>query len=86
MIFAHNLFGLIHRTSVASQWFLCEGIHLDKSGLLLVLFIEQSLPLSYISVLHFAELIIYDCIETMLTLDQQTLNQQLLPEYLPLIL
>ncbi|CAF5076252.1 unnamed protein product, partial [Rotaria sp. Silwood1] len=30
------------------------------------------------------ELIVYDRIEMMLTLDQQTLNKQLLPKYLPL--
>ncbi|CAF4112244.1 unnamed protein product [Rotaria sp. Silwood2] len=33
-----------------------------------------------------AELIVYDRIEMMLALDQQTLNKQLLPKYLPLIL
>ncbi|CAF5089036.1 unnamed protein product, partial [Rotaria sp. Silwood1] len=46
--------------------------------------IEQFLPLLYISVIHLAELIVYDRIEMMLTLDQQTLNKQLLPKYLPL--
>ncbi|CAF3387377.1 unnamed protein product [Rotaria sp. Silwood1] len=57
-----------------------------ESGLVLVLLIEQFLPLAYISVLRLAELIVYDRIETMLTLDQQTLNKQLLPKYLLLIL
>ncbi|CAF0768221.1 unnamed protein product [Rotaria sp. Silwood1] len=71
---------------VASHLFVCEGIHLDESGLVLVLLIEQFLPLAYISVLRLAELIVYDRIETMLTLDQQTLNKQLLPKYLLLIL
>ncbi|CAF5044394.1 unnamed protein product, partial [Rotaria sp. Silwood1] len=54
----------------ASRLFVCEGIHLDESGL----------------VLRLAELIVYDRIEMMLALDQQTLNKQLLPKYLPLIL
>ncbi|CAF1497523.1 unnamed protein product [Rotaria sp. Silwood1] len=58
----------------------------DENGLVLVLLIEQFLPLPYISVLRLVELIVYDRIEMMLTLDQQTLNKQLLPEYLPLIL
>ncbi|CAF5156801.1 unnamed protein product, partial [Rotaria sp. Silwood1] len=39
------LFDLIHHTSVASHLFVCEGIHLDESGLLLVLLVEQFLPL-----------------------------------------
>ncbi|CAF4809793.1 unnamed protein product, partial [Rotaria sp. Silwood2] len=54
-----------------------EGIHLDKSDLLLVLLIEQFLPLPYIyiSVLHLAKLIVYDYIEVMLTLDQQALSK-----------
>ncbi|CAF1510960.1 unnamed protein product, partial [Rotaria sp. Silwood1] len=43
--YGHNLFDLIHRTSVASHLFVCEGIHLDESGLVLVLLIEQFLPL-----------------------------------------
>ncbi|CAF2497336.1 unnamed protein product [Rotaria sp. Silwood2] len=63
VIFVHNLFGLIHRTSVASHLFVCEGIHLDET-----------------------QLIVYDRIEMMLILDQQTLNKQLLPKYLPLTL
>ncbi|CAF2597611.1 unnamed protein product [Rotaria sp. Silwood2] len=58
----------------------------NENGLVLVLLIEQFLPLQYISVLRLTELIVYDRIETMLTLDQQTLNKQLLPKYLPLIL
>ncbi|CAF4845093.1 unnamed protein product, partial [Rotaria sp. Silwood2] len=36
----HNLFGLIHRTAVASHLFVCEGIPLDESSLVLVLLIE----------------------------------------------
>ncbi|CAF5062571.1 unnamed protein product, partial [Rotaria sp. Silwood1] len=59
----------------ASHLFFREGIHLDESGLLLVLLVEQFLPLPYTSVLRLAELIVYDCIEMMLTLDQQTLNK-----------
>ncbi|CAF5119352.1 unnamed protein product, partial [Rotaria sp. Silwood1] len=43
--YGHNLFDLIHRTSVASLLFVCEGIDLDESGLVLVLLIEQFLPL-----------------------------------------
>ncbi|CAF1318201.1 unnamed protein product, partial [Rotaria sordida] len=107
----HNLFGLIHRTSVASHLFVesiytnwdnllkrnkillslkilrtLEGIHLDESGLLLVLLIEQFLTLPYISILRLAELIVCRRIEMMLTLDEQTLNKQLLPKYLPAIL
>ncbi|CAF4002606.1 unnamed protein product, partial [Rotaria sp. Silwood1] len=62
-------------THVASHLFFREGIHLDESGLLLVLLVEQFLPLPYTSVLRLAELIVYDCIEMMLTLDQQTLNK-----------
>ncbi|CAF4728355.1 unnamed protein product, partial [Rotaria sp. Silwood2] len=109
--YVHNLFGLIHRTSVASHLFVeslytnwdnllkrnkillslkilrtLEGIHLDESGLLLVLLIEQFLTLPYISVLRLAELIVCRRIEMMLTLDEQTLNKQLLPKYLPSIL
>ncbi|CAF3892569.1 unnamed protein product [Rotaria sp. Silwood1] len=61
--YVHNLFDLIHHTSVASHLFVCEGIHLDESGLLLVLLIEQFLPLPYISVLRLVELIVYDRIE-----------------------
>ncbi|CAF1347092.1 unnamed protein product [Rotaria sp. Silwood1] len=49
----------------------------DENGLVLVLLIEQFLPLPYISVLRLVELIVYDRIEMMLTLDQQTLNKQL---------
>ncbi|CAF1040858.1 unnamed protein product [Rotaria sp. Silwood1] len=48
--YIHNLFDLIHHTSGASHLFVCEGIHLDESGLLLVLLIEQFFPLPYISV------------------------------------
>ncbi|CAF4855211.1 unnamed protein product [Rotaria sp. Silwood1] len=59
--YVHNLFGLIHHTSVASHLFVCEGIHLYES----------------------AELIVYNRIKTMLTLDQQILDKQLLPKYLP---
>ncbi|CAM2712576.1 unnamed protein product [Rotaria socialis] len=109
--YVHNLFGLIHRTSVASHLFVesiytnwdnllkrnklllslkilrtLEGIHLDESGLLLVLLIEQFLTLPYITVLRLAELIVCRRIEMMLTFDEQTLNKQLLPKYLPLIL
>ncbi|CAF4431599.1 unnamed protein product [Rotaria sp. Silwood2] len=58
----------------------------DENGLVLVLLIEQFIQLSYISVLHLAELIVYDRIEIMLILDQQTLNKQLLSKYLPLAL
>ncbi|CAF4586268.1 unnamed protein product, partial [Rotaria sp. Silwood2] len=61
-------------------------ILLDENGLVLVLLIEQFIQLSYISVLHLAELIVYDRIEIMLILDQQTLNKQLLSKYLPLAL
>ncbi|CAF5118499.1 unnamed protein product, partial [Rotaria sp. Silwood1] len=61
--------------ALASHLFFREGIHLDESGLLLVLLVEQFLPLPYTSVLRLAELIVYDCIEMMLTLDQQTLNK-----------
>ncbi|CAF1432476.1 unnamed protein product, partial [Rotaria sp. Silwood1] len=43
--YGHNLFGLIHHTSVASHLFVCEGTHLDESGLVLVLLIKQFLPL-----------------------------------------
>ncbi|CAF1528197.1 unnamed protein product, partial [Rotaria sp. Silwood1] len=43
--YVHNLFDLIHHTSVASHLFVCEGIHLYESGLILVLLIEQFLPL-----------------------------------------
>ncbi|CAF1277551.1 unnamed protein product [Adineta ricciae] len=107
----HNLFGLIHRTPVASHLFvesiytnwdhllkknqlllamkilrILEGIHLDESGLLLVLLIEQFLTLPYISVLRLAELIVCRRIEMMLTFDEQTLNRQLIPKNLPLIL
>ncbi|CAF1490758.1 unnamed protein product [Rotaria sp. Silwood1] len=81
--YVHNLFDLIHHTSIASHLFVSEGMHLDGSGLLLVLLIEQFLPLPYISVLRLAELIVYDRIETILTLDPQTLNKQLLPKYTP---
>ncbi|CAF4945156.1 unnamed protein product [Rotaria sp. Silwood1] len=81
--YVHNLFSLIHRTSVASYLFVesiytnwdnllkrnklllslkifrtLEGIHLDETCLLLVLLIEQFLPLPYISVLRLAELIV----------------------------
>ncbi|CAF5142792.1 unnamed protein product, partial [Rotaria sp. Silwood1] len=41
------LFYLIHHTSVASHLFFCEGIHLYESGLILVLLIEQFLPLPF---------------------------------------
>ncbi|CAF1043011.1 unnamed protein product [Rotaria sordida] len=68
--YVHNLFGLIHRTLVASHLFVCKGIYLDENGFVLVLLIEQFLPLSYISVLRLTELIVYDRIEMMLTLDQ----------------
>ena len=109
--YVHNLFGLIHRTSVASHLFIesiytnldhlfkrnklllslkilrtLEGIHLDESGLLLVLLIEQFLTLPYLSILRLAELIVCRRIEMILTLDEQTLNKQLLPKHLPLIL
>jgi hypothetical protein len=109
--YVHNLFGLIHRTSVASHLFVesiytnwenllkrnklllslkilrtLEGIHLDESGLLLVLLIEQFLTLPYITVLRLAELIVCRRIEMMLTIDEQTLTNQLMPKYLPLIL
>ncbi|CAF4632964.1 unnamed protein product [Rotaria sp. Silwood2] len=40
-----------------------------------ILLIEQCLSLPYISVLHLAELIVYDHIEMMLTLDQQALSK-----------
>ncbi|CAF4671838.1 unnamed protein product [Rotaria sp. Silwood2] len=63
----------------------CTYVH-NLFGLALVLLIEQFLSLPYISVLRLADLIVYDRIEMMLTLDQQTLNKQLLPKYLPLIL
>jgi hypothetical protein len=63
-----------------------EGIHLDESALLLVLLIEQFLTLPYISILRLAELIVCRRIEMMLTLDEQILNEQLMPKYLPLIL
>jgi hypothetical protein len=63
-----------------------EGIHLDESGLLLVLLIEQFLTLPYITVLRLAELIVCRRIEMMLTIDEQTLTNQLMPKYLPLIL
>ncbi|CAF5076216.1 unnamed protein product, partial [Rotaria sp. Silwood1] len=43
--YIHNLFDLIHHTSVASHLFVCEGIHLDENDLVLVLLIEQFLPL-----------------------------------------
>ena len=109
--YVHNLFGLIHRTSVASHLFVesiytnwehllkrnklllalkilrtLEGTHLDESGLLLVLLIEQFLTLPYPSILRHAELIICRRIEMMLTLDEPTLTNQLMPKYLPLIL
>lgn len=109
--YVHNLFGLIHRTSVASHLFVesiytnwdnllkrnkilltlkilrtLEGIHLDESGLLLVLLIEQFLTLPYLSILRLAELIVCRRIEMMLTLDEQTLTSQLMPKYLPIIL
>ncbi len=109
--YIHNLFGLIHRTSVASHLFVesiyinwdhllkrnklllslkilrtIEAIHLDESGLLLVLLIEQFLTLPYLSVLRLAELIVCRRIEMMLTLDEQILNNQLMPKNLPLIL
>lgn len=109
--YVHNLFGLIHRTSVASHLFVesiytnwdnllkqnklllslkilrtLEGIHLDESGLLLVLLIEQFLTLPYMTILRLAELIVCRRIEMMLTLDEQTLSKQLLPKHLPLIL
>ncbi|CAF3598174.1 unnamed protein product [Adineta steineri] len=63
-----------------------EGIHLDESGLLLVLLIEQFLTLPYISVLRLTELIVCRRIEMMLTLDEQILHNQLMPRNLPLIL
>lgn len=109
--YVHNLFGLIHRTSVASHLFVesiytnwehllkrnklllslkilrtLEGIHLDESGLLLVLLIEQFLTLPYLAILRHAELIVCRRIEMMLTLDEQTLTNQLMPKYLPVIL
>lgn len=109
--YVHNLFGLIHRTPVASHLFVesiytnwdhllkrnklllslkilrtLEGIHLDESGLLLVLLIEQFLTLPYITVLRVAELIICRRIEMMLTMDEQMLTNQLVPKYLPAIL
>jgi hypothetical protein len=108
--YVHNVFGLIHRTSVASHLFVesiytnwdnllkrnkilltlkilrtLEGIHLDESGLLLVLLIEQFLALPYLSILRLAELIVCRRIEMMLTFDEQTLTNQLMPKYLPLI-
>lgn len=108
--YVHNLFGLIHRTPVASHLFVesiytnwehllkrnklllslkilrtLEGIHLDESGLLLVLLIEQFLTLPYLSILRHAELIVCRRIERMLTLDEQTLTNQLMPKYLPVI-
>ncbi|CAF3941392.1 unnamed protein product, partial [Rotaria sp. Silwood1] len=43
--YVHNLSGVIHHTSVASHLFVCEGIHSYESGLILVLLIEQFLPL-----------------------------------------
>jgi hypothetical protein len=109
--YVHNLFGLIHRTSIASHLYVesiytnwenllkrnkillslkilrtLEGIHLDESGLLLVLLIEQFLTLPYLSVLRLAELIVCRRIEMMLTLDEEIVNNQLMPKYLPLIL
>lgn len=108
--YVHNLFGLIHRTSIASHLFIesiytncdhlfkrnqllvslkilrtLENIHLDESGFLLVLLIEQFLTLPYLAVLRLAELIICRRIEIMLTFDEQTLAQQLMPKYLPSI-
>ncbi|CAF4776118.1 unnamed protein product [Rotaria sp. Silwood1] len=53
----------------ASHLFVCEGIHLDENDLVLVLLIEQFIPLPYISILRLAELIVYDPIEIMLILD-----------------
>ncbi|CAF5036004.1 unnamed protein product [Rotaria sp. Silwood1] len=64
-------------TPSSSRIHLSIRIDLDENGLLLVLLIEQFLPLPYTSILRLAELIVYDCIEMMLTLDQQTLNKQL---------
>ena len=63
-----------------------EGIHLDESGLLLVLLIEQFLTLPYLSVLRPAELLVCRRIEMMLTLDDQILSDQLTPKYVPMIL
>ena len=63
-----------------------EGIHLDESGLLLVLLIEQFLTLPYLSVLRPAELLVCRRIEMMLTLDEQILSDQLTPKYVPMIL
>ena len=62
-----------------------ENIHLDESGFLLVLLIEQFLTLPYLAVLRLAELIICRRIEIMLTFDEETLAQQLMPKYLPSI-
>jgi hypothetical protein len=108
--YVHNLFGLIHRTSIASHLFVesiythwdylskrnqlllslkilrtLENIHLDHSGLLLVLLIEQFFTLPYPSVLRLAELIVCRRIEKMLTLNEDILTEQLMPKYLPLL-
>ncbi|CAF1329008.1 unnamed protein product [Rotaria sp. Silwood1] len=53
---------------------------------ILILLIEQFLTLPCISVLRLAELFICRHIEMILTLDKQSLNKQLLPKYLSLIL
>ncbi|CAF1042751.1 unnamed protein product [Rotaria sordida] len=66
-----------------------ETVHcLDKFSYLtiLILLIEQFLILPRISVLGLAELFICRHIEMMSTLDEQSLNKQLLPKYLSLIL
>lgn len=63
-----------------------ESIHLDESGLLLVLLIEQFLTLPYLAILRLAELIICRRIEMMLTFDENILIQQLMPKHLPSIL
>ncbi|CAF4090990.1 unnamed protein product [Rotaria sordida] len=51
-----------------------DRIYLDKSVLLLILFIEQFVTLPYITALRLIELIVCRRIEMMLTLDEQILH------------
>ncbi|CAF0772812.1 unnamed protein product [Didymodactylos carnosus] len=63
-----------------------EAIHLDQSGILLLLLIEHFLQLPYMTIIRLAETIICQRIEMMLTIDIRDLEKQLLPKHLPLIL
>ncbi|CAF0989463.1 unnamed protein product [Didymodactylos carnosus] len=63
-----------------------EAIHLDQSGILLLLLIENFLQLPYMTIIRLAETIICRRIEMMLTIDVNNLEKQLMPKNLPIIL